>query len=116
VLDFLAAAHGAEPAELTFLGMGPGAYVALAMLVVFGIAIYAGVPGLIGRILDSRIDGIRKQLAEAAELRREAEALRDEYARKAADAEKDIEALRARAETDAAEIVEKAKSDAAALI
>lgn len=119
MLDYLAAAHaahGAEPVEATAFGLGAGSYVALAMIVVFAIALYARVPALIGRILDSRIEGIRKQLDEAAALRKEAEALRDDYARKAAAAEQDIEALRARAEKDAADIVEKAKADAAALI
>ena len=76
----------------------------------------AGVPRIIAGMLDQRIAGIRQQLDEAKALRAEAEALRDEYARKAAAAEGDIEAMRASAERNAAEIVEKAKADAAAMI
>ncbi len=115
-----AAAHGAEEhAEATAFGvhwLTPGAFVAIAMLVVFGIMIAVGVPGIIARLLDSRIAGIRQQLDEAKQLRAEAQALRDEYAQKAADAEKDIVAMKASAERNAAEIVEKAKADAAAMI
>lgn len=117
VLDLLVAAHGAQDhAEATALGIAPGGWVAIAMLVVFAIALYARVPALIGKILDDRIAGIRRQLDEASQLRAEAEALRDEYAQKAAAVDKDIAAVRARAEKDAEAIVEKAKADAAALI
>ena len=122
MLEFLAAAahtvahEGAEHAEPTAFGIAPGGYVALAMIVVILIMLWAGVPRIIAGMLDQRIAGIRQQLDEAKALRAEAEALRDEYARKAAAAEGDIEAMRASAERNAAEIVEKAKADAAAMI
>ncbi|WP_305095760.1 F0F1 ATP synthase subunit B family protein [Croceibacterium aestuarii] len=115
-----AAGHGVEEhAEATAFGVSwltPGAFVALAMLFVFAIALWKGVPGLIAGILDSRIAGIRTQLDEAKALRDEAEKLRDSYAKKTAEAEKDIAVLRAGAEKQAEEIVEKAKADATALI
>lgn len=122
--DFLAAAaeaaHGAEEhAEAAAFGISfltPGFFVALAMIVVILIALRAGVPKIVAKVLDDRIEGIRKQLDEARALRAEAEKLRDDYARKAAEAEKDIAALRAAAEKQAEEIVEKAKADATALI
>jgi F-type H+-transporting ATPase subunit b len=119
VLDLLAAAAahaGEEHVEATAFGIAPGGWVAIAMLVVFAIALYARVPAIIAKVLDDRIAGIRKQLDEAATLRAEAEALRDEYVRKAAAVDKDADALRARAEQEAADIVEKAKADAAAMI
>ena len=119
MLEFLAAAaahEGAEHAEPTAFGIAPGGYVALAMIVVILIMLWAGVPRIIAGMLDQRIAGIRQQLDEAKALRAEAEALRDEYARKAAAAEGDIAAMRASAERNAAEIVEKAKADAAAMI
>lgn len=94
----------------------PGFFVALAMLVVFAIMIKARVPSLIAGALDARIAGIRQQLDEAAKLRAEAEALRDEYAKKAKDAAAEIVAMKEAAQHQAAEIVEKAKRDAAALI
>jgi len=122
VLDLLTAtaAHGSEEhAALGAFGieaLGPGFFVALAMLVVLAIMFKAGVPKLVAGMLDAKIGEIRKQLDEAKALRAEAEKLRDEYARKAAAAESDIAAMRASAERNAAEIVEKAKTDAAALI
>lgn len=114
---FATAAHEAgEHAYPTAFGIAPHGWTAIAMLVVIAIMLWAGVPRIIAGILDSRIAGIRKQLDEASKLRAEAEALRDEYMRKSAEAEKDIAALRAGAEKQAVEIVEKAKADAAALI
>jgi len=119
-LSSASAAHGGEahaPAGAFGIGaLGPGFFVALAMLVVIAIMLKAGVPKLIAGMLDAKIGEIRKQLDEAKALRAEAEQLRDEYARKSADAESDIAAMRASAERNAAEIVEKAKADAAALI
>ena len=89
-----AAAGGAEEhhAEAVVGGIGfltPGFFVALAMLVVFAIMLKARVPSLIAKALDSKIASIREQLDEAATLRAEAEALRDEYVKKAKDAAKD---------------------------
>jgi F-type H+-transporting ATPase subunit b len=114
VLDFLAAAE--EHAEPTALGLNAGGWVAAAMLVVIAIMLLAGVPKIIARLLDTRIDAIRKQLAEATALRTEAEKLRDEYLKKTREADAEVATLRASAERQAAEIVDKAKADADALI
>src|SRR3954451_16097201 len=103
-------------AEPTFLGLNPGGWVALAMLVVFAILVWKRVPAAIGKALDSKIALIRDQLAEAESLRKEAEALKAEYAAKAASADKDREALLERAKHEADEIVAKAKTDAEALV
>lgn len=122
MLDLLAAtaADGsvehAPPGAFGIEALGPGFFVALAMLVVFAIMLKAGVPKLIAGMLDAKIGEIRKQLDEAKALRAEAENLRDEYVRKSAEAEGDIAAMRASAERNAAEIVDKARADAAALI
>ena len=111
---------GHEPAaehEPTVLGIfDPGAMVAIAMLVVFAIFIWKRVPSAIGKALDDRIALIRNQLAEAESLRKEAEALKAEYAKKAKSADKDRAALLERARHEAEEIVAKAKSDAEALV
>jgi F-type H+-transporting ATPase subunit b len=107
------AEHHAEP---TAFGIAPGGYVALAMLVVFAIMLKARVPSLIAKALDDKIAGIKQQLDEAAKLRAEAEALRDEYAKKAKEAAAEIVAMKEAAEHQAAEIVDKAKRDSAALI
>ena len=110
-------AHGApEGGEPTFLGLDPGGWVALAMLVVFAILIIKKVPAAIGRALDDKIRTIRDQLAEAESLRKEAEALKAEYQAKAASVDKDREAMLERARHEADEIVAKAKTDAEALV
>lgn len=110
-------AHGGEHAEATVLGLfGPGFFVALAMLVVFAIAIWKKVPAAIGKSLDSKIAAIKGQLAEAEALRREAEALRSEYQAKAKSADKEAAAMVERARHEADAILAKAESDAEALV
>ncbi|MFL6722483.1 MAG: hypothetical protein ACJ8FT_11885 [Sphingomonas sp.] len=103
-------------AEPTYLGLNPGGWVALAMIVVIAIMIWKKVPGAIAGALDSKIALIREQLAEAEALRKEAEVLKAEYEAKSASADKDRAALLERAKHEAEEIVAKAKSDAEALI
>ena len=105
--------HEAEP---TAFGLTAPAWIALAMLVVIAILIWKKVPGAIGAALDEKIGLIRKQLAEAESLRKEAEALKAEYEAKAKSVDKDRKALLERARHEAEEIVAKAKSDAEALI
>lgn len=111
-----AVAEAPEAAEPTAFWLNPGGWVALAVLIVFALLIWKKVPGAIGRALDSKIELIRDQLAEAESLRREAEALKAEYEAKAASVDKDREALLERAKHEADEIVAKAKTDAEALI
>ena len=107
------AQHEAEP---NFYGITPPMFIAIAMLLVIGALIWKKVPGAIARALDDKIALIRDQLAEAESLRKEAEALKTEYAKKAKSADKDRAALIERAKHEADEIVAKAKSDAEALI
>src|SRR3954452_2053373 len=102
--------------EATFLGLDPGGWVAVAMLAVFAIFIWKKVHHAIGRALDDKIALIRDQLAEAEELRKEAEALKAEYEKKAKGVDKDRKALLERARHEADEIVAKAKTDAEMLI
>jgi F-type H+-transporting ATPase subunit b len=109
-------AEAPDAAEPTFLGMNPGGWVSLAILVVFILLIWKKVPGAVGRALDSKIALIRDQLAEAESLRKEAEALKAEYEAKATSIDKDREALLERTHHEAQEIVEKAKRDSEALI
>ncbi len=105
-----------EAAEPTAFGLSPGGWVALAVLIVFALLIWKKVPVAIGRALDSKIELIRAQLAEAQSLRKEAEALKTEYEAKAASVDQDRVALLERAKHEASEIVAKAKTDAEALI
>jgi len=109
-----APAHEGEAVAFGFL-TAPMA-ISIAIMVVIAILVWKRVPAAIGKALDSKIALIRDQLAEAESLRKEAEALKAEYAAKAASAGKDRDALLERARHDADAIVAKAKSDAEALI
>jgi F-type H+-transporting ATPase subunit b len=109
-------APAAEHAEPTFWGLNPGGWVALAMIGVFVIMLWQKVPAAIGRALDKKIDAVRDQLAEAEALRKEAEALKAEYAKKAAEAENDAEAVVERARLEADSLIEKARKDAEAMV
>jgi len=105
-----------EGAEPTAFGLNPPAWIALAMIVVIGIMLWKKVHHAIARALDDKIALIREQLAEAEALRKEAEALKVEYEKKAKSADKDRDALIERAKHEADEIVARAKMDAEALI
>lgn len=105
--------HHVEPSAL---GLGPGAWSALAMFVFLGILVWKKVPGVVVGGLDKQIAAIRKQLDEAKLLRAEAEKLRAEYATKIANAEQDAAAMLDHARTEAAAIVTKAAADATAMI
>lgn len=105
--------HEQEPAVF---GLDAPWFVAAAMLAVIAVLIWKKVPGAVGRLLDRQIDSIRKQLAEAAQLRAEAEALRDEYQARAVAADAERQTMLDRARKEAEAIVEQAKADTAALI
>lgn len=112
-------AHGGaagEHEEASALGIQAGGWVAIAMLVVFAIALLMRAPSIIAGMLDRKIAGIREQLDTASKLRAEAEALKAEYEAKARDADREVAAMRVSAERQAEEILEQAKRDATALI
>jgi F-type H+-transporting ATPase subunit b len=109
-------AEGGSEAEPHAFGFDPGGWVALAMIAVFLLFIWKKVPGAIGKALDSKIELIRGQLAEAEALRKEAETLRDEYEAKSKSVAKERKALIERANREADEIVAKAGKDAESLI
>jgi F-type H+-transporting ATPase subunit b len=111
------AAEGAhEAAEVSAWGFDPGGWVALAMVAVFVIMLRMKVPALIAGALDKQIAGIRQQLDEAANLRKEAEALKAEYEAKLNALDDDAAVLKAAASREADDIIKQAKLDAAALI
>lgn len=94
---------------LTMLAGGPllqdpTFWVAVALFGFLGLLVYYGVPGLIGKALDDRADGIRRELDEARRLREEAQALLDDYQRKTREAE-----------TEAKAIIDQARREAEAL-
>jgi F-type H+-transporting ATPase subunit b len=109
-------APAGEHAEPSFYGFTAPMFISLAMLAVFAIIIWKRVPAAIGKALDKKIGVIRDQLAEAEALRKEAEALKAEYAAKSAAADKEAAAIVERAHHEADDIVEKARKDAEALV
>ncbi|MCB2065123.1 MAG: hypothetical protein KDE15_00620 [Erythrobacter sp.] len=116
---FVEEGHGehVEHPEPTLLGLEPFQWVSISMatllLIAFG---FAKVHKVLARGLDGKIAAIRANLDEAKALRAEAEALREEYAAKIANAEKDAEAMLANAQAEADGIVAKAKEDTAAMV
>lgn len=108
-------APGAHHADPTIFGLNATVWVSIAMAVFLLILVAKKVPALIARGLDGQIAAIRTRLAEASALRAEAEALRDEYARKIASAETDAQAMLAHAEEEAAGLIAKAEADATEL-
>ena len=103
---------GEHVADPTALGLTSTGWVAVAMIVVILLMIWKKVPGMIGKMLDARIAGIRTQLDEAKALRAEAEAIRTEYEAKAKTAHVEAEAMKAHAHHEAAAIIAKAKAGA----
>ena len=88
----------------------------MRFIAVFLILIWQKVPGAVARALDKKIGSIREQLAEAETLRKEAQALKAEYAAKAAAAEGEAAAMVERARHEADMLIEKARRDADALV
>jgi F-type H+-transporting ATPase subunit b len=111
-------AHGGEAHTApSALGMDATMWVALAMLIVILVGAFVfKVQRKIGVMLDTKIAGIKAQLDQATNLRKEAEAIKADYEAKAKQATKDAEAMKAHAEEEAKAIVAKAKDDATALI
>ena len=116
ILIQLASASSEAGGAKTAIGFDDYGWVALSMIVLLGVMVWKRVPSMITGGLDAKIAEIKHQLDEAKTLRAEAEALRDEYAAKIADAQKDADAMveGARAEADA--IVEKAEADTKAMV
>lgn len=91
-------------------------FIALAMIAVLVLLAWKKVPAAIGKALDSKIDVIRQQLAEAETLRKDAEALKAEYEKKAKAADKEAASIVERAKHEADAIVAQAKENAEALV
>lgn len=119
ILLLLAAAaeHAGTHAEPKALGFASASWiVAAAMTALIAVMLYLKIPALLGSMLDKKIEGIKHMLDEAAILRKEAEALKAEYQKKIADAEKLAAEFRTAAEHEAKMIIDQAEADAAALV
>ena len=91
-------------------------WVSIAMAIFIGILLWKKVPAMVAGMLDNKIAEISKQLKEAEQLRLDAESLKAEYEAKLADAAREADEMRARADAEAEALVAKAKVDATALI
>lgn len=117
VLTLLSEAAGEVHAEPVSFGIVDATgWVSIAMAIFIAILLWKKVPALVAGMLDNKIAEISKQLNEAEQLRLDAESLKAEYEAKLADAAKEADELRARADAEAEALVAKAKSDATALI
>lgn len=103
---------GTHHPDPSVFGLDATVWVSIAMLVFLLILVWKGVPKLIARGLDAKIAEIRSRLDEAKALRAEAEALRDEYARKIAGLTAETEAMLAHADEEAKAVLAKAEADA----
>lgn len=65
----------------------------IALILFFGILLYAKVPGLLGSKLDARANAIKADLDDARRLREEAQELLAEYQRKKVEAENEARAI-----------------------
>jgi F-type H+-transporting ATPase subunit b len=79
-------------------------WVLIAFVAFLALLAYYRVPAVVGKALDDRAEGIRKELDEARKLREEAQSLLTDYQRKAREAE-----------LEAQSIIEQAKREAEAL-
>lgn len=111
----LALTLGASPAFAAsgpFLSMSNTDFVVtLAFLLFIGILLYAKVPSLLGGQLDSRAEGIKKDLEEARALREEAQTILASYERKQQEVQAQADRIVAAAREDAAAAAEEAKAD-----
>ncbi len=79
----------------------PSFWVAVAFFLFFGLLIYLRVPAMVTDALDDRSRRIAKELEDARQLRDDAQALLAEYQRKQKEAEREADAIIARAEAEA---------------
>ncbi|MEM9234596.1 MAG: F0F1 ATP synthase subunit B [Pseudomonadota bacterium] len=85
-------------------------WVLLAFLIVMGLALYVGVPRIVGNMLKSRADGVRTQLDEARSLREEAQRLLADFQKRQREAEAEAEGIIEQAKKDAKLMATEARS------
>lgn len=96
----------------TLLGLDSYAWVGLAFAAFLILLWRLGAFRMIGSALDAQAEKVKADLAEAAQLKAEAQALKTRAAADAADAEASAKAMIANAEVEARRIVEQAATDA----
>lgn len=100
-----------------FVSLANTNFVVLVAFVLFvGFLVYLKVPGLVGKQLDKRADGIKAELEEARAIREEAQGLLASFERKQKEVQGQADRIVAHAREEAAEAAEKAKEDLKASI
>ncbi|GHE03400.1 F0F1 ATP synthase subunit B [Defluviimonas sp. 20V17] len=106
------AAGGSEQSAPSFFSLqNPLLIILIGFLIFCGILIYAGVPGMIARMLDKRADQIKTDLEEARALREEAQTILASYERKQKEVMAQAERIVAQAREEAQAAAEQAKAD-----
>lgn len=106
------AAAPASAATGPFFSLVNTDFVVLIGFIVFLLVLlYFKVPGMLGRMLDQRAQGIRSELDEARALREEAQTLLASYERKQAEVKEQADRIVAAARSDATAAAEQAKDD-----
>ena len=88
----------------------PEFWVAIAFVILVGIFIYVGVPGVVTKALDHRADRIKEELDDARRLKDEAAALVADYRSRRASAEREAQDIVAAAKSEAERIATEAKA------
>ena len=88
----------------------PEFWVGVAFIGFIALLMYYKVPGLVTKALDERADAVRKELEEARKLRDEASALLADYKARQAGAQKEADAILARAKQETAALAAESKT------
>lgn len=83
----------------------------LGLVVFIGILVYFKVPGMIGKMLDGRAEGIEAELNEARALREEAQSLLASYERKHREVQEQADRIVEAAKEEATIAAEQARAD-----
>jgi len=112
LLVALSAASPAWAAEGAFFSLSNTDFVVLiAFLLFIGVLVYYKVPGLVGRKLDERAEGIKSDLDEARAIREEAQSLLTSFERKQKDVQAQADRIVSQARDEANEAAKEAKED-----
>ena len=115
ILATLAAATLADPALAAsgpFVSLANTNFIVLISFLIFvGFLMYLKVPGMLGKKLDERAEGIQAELDEARSLREEAQTLLASYERKQKEVKEQADRIVAHAKEEAAVAADQAKAD-----
>ena len=91
-------------------------YAFVALIIFLGMALYFGIPKIVGKMLDGQIKKIADDLAQANTLREEAAALLVEYEQKRVAAESEAEGIIAAAKEEAVRLTAEAQTSLSELV